>query len=452
MASISQNMATFIKELDYTNIPAKVEKSARIALLDCLGNIIASTNSSEYKLISQCSSLYGNSPDESTAIGLGKKLPEAGAAFINGCLGRILDLDDGELFSRGHPGTVIIPAALATGERMNCSLSELISGCVCGYEIYLHLGRTINMGHRNKGFETTGTCGTFASTAAASKIAGLSKKQIANAIGIAASSAAGLSNYVSNGAHTKVLLPGLAAARGIISTKLAALNMTGAVEAFEGAKGSFFKAMCTELNLEHLDNLGSDFYLLDIYHKKHACMRRMHTVMDAVISLRSRYKINFDEISKVEVEASPFVIELNNEDPKNKIEAQGSIPYCIGVALINGEISPQSFTQLNKEALNIAKRVYFRPSVETSKDSSVKQWKSKVSIYTKDNCYVEIVDIPKGDPLNPLTSEEIKDKFHKLCSPILGNEKVQKTIKTVLDDDLSNVYVRDLMDLVQVTV
>src|SRR5690606_800882 len=117
-------------------------------------------------------------------IGWNKTRP-LDASLANGVSSHSLDLDDGHRLAQLHPGACIIPAALALSEANEKSGKDFITAIVVGYQVAIQLGMILNPQHRNKGFHTTGTCGTMGAAAAASKILDLDLEGILNSLGLA---------------------------------------------------------------------------------------------------------------------------------------------------------------------------------------------------------------------------------------------------------------------------
>lgn len=159
-------LAKFIHDVKYENLPNNVVERAKTCFLDYVGVALAGYQTELGKIIvSVMKELEGVS--ESTIIGDGTRIPSVNAAYTNGALAHIHELDDGHRVAMGHPGAPVISAALAVGEKVGASGKELIEAIVAGYEVFIRVGTAINPSHFRRGFHTTGTCGALAAAAAA---------------------------------------------------------------------------------------------------------------------------------------------------------------------------------------------------------------------------------------------------------------------------------------------
>jgi len=174
--------------------------------------------------------------EEATIIGSSVKVPMANAALVNGAVSHVVELDDGHRIAKGHPGVTVISAALAVAESLGATGKELITAVVAGYDIFVRVASSINPSHLNKGYHTTGTCGTLAAAAAASSLLKLGEIQTANALGLAGIQASGLLEVTIDGQMAKVLNAGKAAYGGVLAALLAKENAEGPKSVIEGKK------------------------------------------------------------------------------------------------------------------------------------------------------------------------------------------------------------------------
>ena len=170
---------------------------------------------------------------ESTVLGF-DKANCTDARLINGVFAHCLDLDDGHRFAQLHPGCAVIPAALSLQKLCNKTGKDFITSIVAGYQVSIVMGMISNPEHRNNGFHSTGTCGTFGAAAASCKAMKLGFEDTVNALGLAGTQAAGLLESDHAGSMGKHLHAGKAAQSGVISALLAKNGFTGAYSIIEG--------------------------------------------------------------------------------------------------------------------------------------------------------------------------------------------------------------------------
>jgi len=425
---IAEKLATFITNQNYETIPPCVIRIAKQCILDYIGNTIAGSQTKIGKMVSE---YVKNSVglEASTAIGIGKRLTEK-AAFANAVTSRSLDLDDGHRFSMGHPGSVIISTALSIGESNNKNGKDILTAVVIGYDIYIRIGRAINPSSlKDRGLDATGTCGALAATAVTSKLFELNIEETINALGIAGSQPGGLYECLENGSMPKILCPGWAVLIGINSSYLAQKGFTGPGTIIEGNKG-FCQAVSQNYDLNEITKgIGNSFLINSIYFKKYACMRGLHAGIDALFILKSKYLLQKDNIKKIVVRTSSFVSRYDNYKPSTLIEAQASMPFCLAVAFLRGQVTLNDMLEGLKDPniYDFAKKVYIQVdlSIEQYIENNPSAWATvELDLHSKNkSVYTQRVSIPKGEPEFPYSFEELIDKFNSLTLNLSKQKK-----------------------------
>ena len=235
MQSISATYSEFTTNTRFENLKLEVISQAKKLILDLIGVSLAGYKLMEFPrmMVDYVTSLGGN--PEATIIQTKKKFPAVNAALANAACAHGIDMDDGHRFGALHPGTVIIPAALAAAELSKASTKELIAGIVVGYEVMIRIGMAIVPSSLNRGFHITGITGPFGAAAAAANILALSREETVGAFGLAGLQASGLIqvNHEVEGAKVKPINPARAATSGLLSCILAQRGARGPLGIFE---------------------------------------------------------------------------------------------------------------------------------------------------------------------------------------------------------------------------
>lgn len=197
---ITQDLAKYCNELKYRKLPEEVIDRANYFFLDFIGVACcgsqAESSKSMYRFVREMG--QGNG----VLIGTKTKASFLYSTLANGAAGHAIEMDDVHNESSLHPGVVVFPSALATGERMAVSGKSFIEAVLIGYEVMVRLGKAIGPGNSYaRGFHPTATCGTFGSNVVASKMMGLKTEKMVSALGIAGSQAAGSMEYLAQGAQ-----------------------------------------------------------------------------------------------------------------------------------------------------------------------------------------------------------------------------------------------------------
>ncbi len=291
-----QDISKFISNYRYEQATVESINTVKAAFLDFFGVTYRGANEDSpaiaFNTINEIFNKNDNLNLQASIIGKsGKKTGLLNAAFLNGISAHVLELDDGHRQAQAHLGAVIFPTALAISEAYGLDGKEFFEAVIVGYEVGILLGKLVNPRHRDNGFHTTGTIGTFVSGAVASKLLKLDETQISNALGLCGTQAAGLLESDHAGSMGKVLHVGKANYNGILSAFLARNGFTGAETIIEGSEG-FLKTMVynEEFNNDDysfdsiLEDVGT-VKVRDIYFKKYPFCRHLHSSIDTALKL-----------------------------------------------------------------------------------------------------------------------------------------------------------------------
>lgn len=430
--TLAERLAEFITECNFNDFPPEVILKAKMCLLDWLGCAIAGANNENCKSLIEIA-LQNGGREEATIVGIDKKAPVLWATFANGAISHAVEMDDGHKWSILHPGVTVIPSALSLGEALNCSGRELLTAIIVGYDIAIRAGEAVGSSHY-KIWHTTATCGTFGAAAAASKILKLNKNQTADALGNAGTQSAGLWQFLEDGAMTKVLHTAKAGFNGQLAAIASQKGFTGPHAIFEGEKG-FLKAMSPLPDPFCLvRNLGEKYKILESNFKVHASCGHTHSPIDAIIKALNEYNIQPSEIKRIVIHTYSTAYELTaNFEPNNSFEAKFSMPYCVAVALIYGEVDSSKFTDNMLKDPNINKLISKVEMVVDPQFNDIFPDCRPVKIVVEmENRCIEIENFfRKGDPENPLSFEEVVRKFKKLTLDNLSESQFLSITNTV---------------------
>ena len=426
----------------FEDLPSPVIEQTKNCVEDFIGTALGGLSTEFGRLAKNYVALFGRS-DESTVVATRDKSGALEAAFCNGLVGHALELEDGNRFAMGHPGVVTIPAALAAAEKASADGKRLILGIVCGYEVFGRLGKAMNPSHFKRGFHTTATLGTMAAATAAAKVLRLTHEQMLNAFGIAGSFSAGLSEFIADGSTTKQIHAGRAAQNGVFASVLAQNGFTGPHTVLEGAHG-FLRAYADSYSAtKMIEGLGTDYEISKTYYKRHASCRYNHAALDATFEILARESIAPETIDEVHIQTYSAAYDYTNVwTTETPLSAKMSLPYCIAVAILRGKVGPEEFTEdtiRDRQILQLMKKV--KMSVDKEIDKLVPEKRPAiVRISTAGRQISERVDLPKGEPENPLSRTEFEEKFRSLASTALTPSATRRMLEVICDlENLSKI-------------
>ena len=299
-ATVTQALAEFVANCSDRTIPPQVLARAKLFALDTLVVALAGARAASSKLVvGMVEKLGGNA--QASVIGWPTRTSVTQAALCNGAITHAVELDDDHRTSVLHPGTVVLPAALAMAEYCGADGKTFLAGLVAGYEVMTRIGDAFLGQQYYAGFHATGTCGVFGAAAAAGRIFGLGATKLTAALGIAGTQAAGLGEWAMDGSWIKRLHPGKSAEAGVIATLLASTGFTGPNTILEGAQG-FLKAFSHKDQWDQgiiLDGLGTAYRGYATSFKPYACCRFSHQVVDAALAVIDKHGIRPQDIASV---------------------------------------------------------------------------------------------------------------------------------------------------------
>ncbi len=470
--SISSIISEYAVNLNYGDITEEAINEVKKHLYDSIGCAYGGLGTADANILRNIYKKMGGSP-EATLIGHGERIPAANAALINSLMIRTLDFND--IYWKEDPShpSDLIPAALAAGELTDAPMTDVITAVVLAYEFEQRLCEFAVPGIRERKWHHA-TLTQLVSPLVAGKVLGLNKEQMINAIGIS-----GCHNYTvgcpTAGRLTmmKNTVDPLAVQSGVIAALMAKEGFTGTEEVFEGKEGfmdCFFgwdvrekkvspvkmtgreRSSEWEWNLNKLTgDLGKKFKITECGMKAFPTEALTHTHITAALKAVNANNISSDQIESITVttiaRACDILFDPQKYRPESRETADHSLPYCIAAAVVDHKITTRSFTEeklKDPRILDVIDKIKGEASAEFEKMFPEKQ-PSKVVVKTKDGKeFSEYIEYPKGDPREPMTVEDLEDKFNALAENILTPERRKEVFETVFNCE--NYGAREFMN------
>jgi 2-methylcitrate dehydratase len=435
--SLSRQIAEFAVGLKYSDLPENVIHEVKRFLYDSIGCAYGAYRTRDVNIMRDIYLEMGGKA-EARLIGFGDKIPAVNATLVNSLMIRALDFND--IYWKEDPShpSDLIPAALATGEMVGASMEDVIVGIVLAYEFEQRLCEFSKPGVRERKWHHA-TLTQFVSPIVAGKLLGLTIDQMVNAIGI-------------NGSHNHTIgcptagkltmmkntVDPMAVQSGVFAALMAHKGYTGTEAVFDGKEG-FMDVFGPEWDLGKLtDGLGSDYRILQCGMKAFPTEALTHTHITATLKAVKNYKISYDQIESVTVttiaRACDILFDPHKYRPESRETADHSLPYCIAAALVDHQVTTQSFSDekiRDPRIWEVIDKIRGEASLEFERMFPAKQ-PSKVVVKTRDGReFSEYLEYPKGDPREPMTIEDLDTKFKALSSTHLTAKK-QADIKEAI--------------------
>jgi 2-methylcitrate dehydratase PrpD len=366
------------------------------------------------------------------------------AAFLGGTAAHGIELDDGYTKGSVHPGCTVVPTVLAAGYVAKASGAQLLEAVVAGYETVTAIGRAVHPALRHRGFHPTGAVSVFGAAMAAGKLRGLTPQQLANALGIAASSSAGLFAFVNGGGDIKRLHAGHAAREGLQAALLAQAGVEGPPGVIE-ARDGFMQAFAYERpELARPIELppAAPFGVTDCYIKPNPCCRHIQPAVEALIGILAERNIATDEVQHVAVETYRIAAEHAATGWDDFASAQLSFRYLLCLALKFRGIRFEYFEEdVRRDPAWAAMAAKFAIAAPNEIDRLYPKLRpARVTVTTARGTFTRQADEALGSRLVPLDDEGLQAKFHDLVAPVLGEAAARDAAQRLWDiEDCANV-------------
>ncbi len=451
--SLTAYVADFIASTKYPDIPKDVVQLGKKSILDGLGLALAGSVAKSGELLRRHLQGLGCSDRGTGIIGTSLRVPARFAAFANGTAIHADDYDDTQLAVAKdrvyglltHPTAPALPAVLAVAEQDGRSGKDLLTAYHVGVEVECKIAEAINPRHYQHGFHSTATCGTFGAAAGLANLCGLPTEVACVALGIAGSLSAGLRENF--GTMMKPFHAGRAAESGVIAAEFAALGFTATPNILEAPRG-FFRAAGGGYDEGAIrGRLGSPWTFANpgVSIKPHPSGSLTHPGMTLLLSLIKQHDIRPNQVERVKVGTNQNMPNaLIHHRPRTELQAKFSMEFCMAILLLERKAGLPEFTDevVNRPDVQaMIQRVDFGVHPEAEAAGYDKMTTIIDITLTDGRAISGRADFGKGSPANPMSYEEVADKFRGCATfsrwPSDKTERVIDTVKRI--EDLSNV-------------
>jgi len=435
--AITDYVAGFVVDAKSADVPKDVAHLGKRSVLDGIGLALAGARSECGHIAQQYLANLGMAAsDGATVIGTSLRVPARFAAFANGLAVHADDYDDTQLAVAKdrvyglltHPTAPALPPALALAERGKRSGADFMLAYQVGVEVECKVAEAINPRHYQHGFHATATCGSIGAAAAAAKILGLDRDATRRAISIGATQAGGLRENF--GTMTKPFHAGRAAENGVVAAEIAALGFTASPNGLEADRG-FFRAAGGGFSPEMIEGLLGKpwtFHSPGVSIKPHPSGSLTHPGMGAMLDLIRKHDIEPRQVKRVSVGTNHNMPNaLIHHQPKNELQAKFSMEFCMAILLLERRAGLQEYTDevVNRDDVQaMIRKVSFgvHPEAEAA---GFDKMTTIIEVELEDGKVLETqADFGKGSPANPMTDDELSEKFRE-CASWAGLDKAK---------------------------
>jgi 2-methylcitrate dehydratase PrpD len=418
-----------------------VQHHAKRALLDWTGALIAGSDLPTANLLRKA--YVDELVDASTGLapcsiaGTASKAKLRAAAFLNGTISHLAEYDDIYRDGAYHPASPTISPAFALAEARGLGRDALLRAIVAGYEVSTRIATVIQPSHY-KYFHTTGTAGVFGAAAACAALVQANTDMACHAMATAGTFASGLQQAFRSDAMTKPMHGGHAAEVGLSAALAAAAGMTGTPDLLEGEAG-FGAAMSDGARWhEALIGLGMDFNITRMTFKNHGCCGHTFPAIDGAAALQALHNITPESIKAIRIGAYKAGVDVcAYRHPKSSFEAKFSLSYTVAARLVLGRVREQAFmpAALSNPAIHALEDKISVHLDEGCTRTFPKQRSCNIEIELMNGEVLKRHQATRhGDPDDPLTDDELLDKFMELTVSRIGETNADGLSKAILGE------------------
>ena len=430
-----EKLADFVTGVETADVPQSAMVAAQRALLDCVASALGGVNTRNAIASRDAMQAVFGTGDYHPWFCAGPGLHKLGALFSDCAAASALDIDDGHRGAAGHPGAAIVPAALLAASEKEASGDDLLAAIAVGYEVALHVASA------RRHFQTisfaSGIWTGFGVAAAISWLQGLDAGQVAHALAIASQEAPqNLPQGDCMASSVKGSSP-WSTVTAYVACSRAAAGSTGSLDLLDRPEVYEVDSIASDL--------GRKWMIEDSYYKLYAACRYGHSVIDAILHLKTEHRIAPADIQTIRIEIFAEAAKLPNSlEPSSLEDAQFSLPFMAALAAVKGE---GAFRPMTEDVLADADIRALAAGVQITYPAALRGQfpaltPTKVTIETSGASWAHVVEAPLGDPSNPVSDDDIRLKLTDL-----GRDTLTKTDIETLVEELGNVRARNSREI-----
>jgi 2-methylcitrate dehydratase PrpD len=417
-------LASFSRDARFEQLPERTVREAHRTFLNWLGCAIgASRHAAIENALAAIAPIQG--PPQAAILGRAERSDILHAALLNGISSHTFDFDDTHLKTVIHPAGPVASAILSLAQTQPITGREFVTALVVGIEVECRIGNSVYPEHYDVGWHITGTAGVFGAAAACGRLLGLSERQMAWALSLAATQSSGVREMF--GSHSKPFHPGNAARNGLFAALLARANFTSSERGIEAPRG-FANVLSTKFDPREItENLGKTWEIDLNTYKPYACGIVIHPAIEGCATLAREHRIKPADVERIDLGVHPLVLELTGKrTPRVGLEGKFSVFHSAACAVMFGAAGESEYSD---ETVSRGDVIALRDRVDAKVKPGVAEHQCEVRITLKDGRVVShFVEHVIGSLERPMDDAALDAKFHGLVDPVLGADRANQLI------------------------
>jgi 2-methylcitrate dehydratase PrpD len=389
----------------------------------CLLDYLAATYAGGQMLHTQATNLlaiHAGTEGGVSAIGFDRKVSLQTATFVNGLTSHVAEMDDGVRHGMIHPGSPIFSALIPAAELFQVAGEDLLMGIVIGYEAAVRLAAAIQPTHYQRGYHPTATCGTMGAALGLAAMLQLDEVATEHALAAASVTASGTLKVIGEGSDLKPFNTAQAALSGLMAALTARAGFAGPANVLSGPTG-FLQICADSCDVAKLtENDSQGLWIHQVYVKPYAACRHAHPAIEASLSLRTDPALRPEMIESMVITTYGGLAGRHDHRAATTVAAaKMSIPVATAIALITGRAGIEAFTAEtlgNPSIATLASKVSIIDDPELTRQVPGKR-EARVECFMRNGELRQMTVVyPKGEPENPMSDDELIQKFNELTA------------------------------------
>jgi 2-methylcitrate dehydratase PrpD len=425
-----EELARFVANTQWEDVPDAVQRHAKLLLLDTFGVVLAGAERPEVRQLRDRLVATAGTGATVFARGWPNHDPRT-AALLNGIAGRSIELCEGLRLVSGQAAMQIVPGVLAVGEHARSSGREMLSALVVGYDVAARLSAAFTprpLAHQN------GQVSLLAAAAAGARVRGLDAAGISRAMRIATTLllTPSYTNAVA-GATTLNVAGGMSGFAAALAPELALAGFEAQQDAIEEALGQLVGSGFKPDGI--LDELGTRWEITRNYFRLYACCNPIHPALDCLRDILTALRPLPDQVERIDIATYRFASVMRNPDPPNYFASKYSLPHAAAAMVVKGDAG---YAELDDAALHDPAIAALRHRVHITEDPEMsavapRLRPARVTVTLTDGRQsTHACESHRGDFRQPFAESEIRGKFHELAGTVLSPEGVTQ-VESAID-------------------
>jgi 2-methylcitrate dehydratase PrpD len=429
---ITGRLARYMAQAREQSLAPDVMREARHRILDTLAAMVSGAHLKPGEMAIRYAHTQGG-VSEAAVLTTDITTSAVNAALVNGMFAHADETDDFEPVTKAHPGSAVVPAALAMAEREGRSGAELIAAVTLGYDVccrfLLALGSDrVRASHRS----AEGTSSTMGAVAAAASLARLDEKGMRYALSYAAQQVSGIWSWVRDAEHVEKAFDfsGMGARNGVTAVIMVQLGFTGVWDVLDGEHNALQALSAEPKPEEMVAGLGSRFFVTETAIKPFSVGYPIQAPLDAFLTLRREHGLNEENVESIVVRIPEDGARVVNNRSMPDVNCQ----HIIAVALVDGGVSfedSHSYERMADPKVRAVKeRVQLIADRELRDPAAPRS--GRVEVKLRDGRTVShFTRHAPGTKENPMDTQSVNEKAQCLMAPVLGGERTEEVIRHV---------------------